>query len=405
MRTSAIALSALASLGVLHLCPGAAAEPILVGEAEDAPASPSLPVAVAPPETAPPETALSATVLPATARPAAIPSATVLPAIAKPHVAALPSMPVAMASPQSDPPERISPERIALEQPLPERMPGGMAPALIAEPESVTAAIAPEDVKAELGEIRILPPSKRPTSGQSAPQQPDVQLLLRSSVFTSDNVTALEAFRRGDTVFYNSAYLLATPKLGETTRLVATVGGGLVRYADRDESNYNLVSWSLGVQQRLSSGMYAQLGGGQDYLYRAESGSRLLRDTGLNFILGRQDQLGKRLRLDSAYNLRASFTNLETQSQVSHTLGTRLRYDITPSFQGAIDYRLTFKDFTEVARFDTEHQVGASLTYAINPKLFVAGTVSYLFGRSSNVTADLDNFSVGISVGLNVPLF
>ncbi len=288
-----------------------------------------------------------------------------------------------------------------------ERVSGAIAqaPAPGPEAEPKPEAIAPDDVKAELGEIRILERPKTEKSGQSVPQQPDVQLLLRSSVFTSDNVTALETFRRGDTVFYNSAQLLATPKLGETTRLVATVGGGLVRYADRDESNYNLVTWNLGVQQRLSPGMYAQFGGGQDYLYQPGSGTRLLRDTGLHLILGRQDSLGKRLRLDTAYNLRASFTNLETQSQVSQTLGARLRYDITPSFQGAIDYRLTFKDFTEVARFDTEHQIGASVTYAITPKLFVAGTVSYLFGRSSNVTADLDNFSVGVSVGLNVPLF
>ncbi len=263
--------------------------------------------------------------------------------------------------------------------------------------------ISPEDIQAELGEIRILP--SPPQLGTTPPAQPNVQLLLRSGAFSSDNITAVESFRRGDTVFYNSATLLATPKLGPTTRLVASVSGGLFRYAQRDESDYNQVTWDLGIQQQLSPALYLQIGGGQDRLYQSGSGAQLLRENALHLTVGRQDRLGKRLRLDSSYNLRASFANLETQSQVSHTLGTRLRYDISPSFQAAIDYRLTFKDFTETERFDTEHQVGATAIYAINPRLFVAGSVSYLFGRSSNATAEPNNLAVGLSIGLNVPLF
>jgi Putative beta-barrel porin 2 len=277
----------------------------------------------------------------------------------------------------------------------------GAEPELPSPAPLTPAPLTPADVEAELGEIRIL---ERPKTAPP-PAQPTVQLLLRSGLFTSDNITALETFRRGDTVFYNSAVLLATPQLGPTTRLVATLGGNLLRYADRDASDYNQLTWTVGVQQRLSAGMYAQLGGGQDTLYQNSSGTRLLRDNALNFTLGRQDQLGQQVRLDSFYALRASFTNPDPQSQLSHSLGARLRYDFSPKFQGAIDYRLTFKDFTQVARFDTEHQIGTSLTYAITPKLFVAGTVSYLFGRSSNAAVDLNNFSVGISVGLNVPLF
>ncbi|MCY7276154.1 MAG: outer membrane beta-barrel protein [Phormidesmis sp. CAN_BIN44] len=258
----------------------------------------------------------------------------------------------------------------------------------------------PEDTKSEVGEIRIL---DRPAVAER--RQPDVQLLLRSSVFSSSNITSLSTFRPSDTVFINSALLLATPKLSETTRLIASAGGGLVRFANRGDSNYNLLNFNVAVQQRIAPGTYSQLGWVQENLYRSGTGDRLLQDNSVQFILGRQDQLGQQLRLDSFYELRASFTNPDDQNRVANTLGARLRYDITPKLQGALDYRLTFKNFTQVDRSDAEHQIGALAVYNINSDVFVAGSVSYLFGRSSSASIDLDNLSVGVSLGWNVPLF
>ncbi|OUL18739.1 hypothetical protein BV378_34865 [Nostoc sp. RF31YmG] len=260
----------------------------------------------------------------------------------------------------------------------------------------------PQDVEAELGEIKIIPP--RP---QQPPQrrQPDVQLLLRSSAFTSSNITGFEAFQPSDTVFINGATLLATPKLAEDTRLVAAVGGGLVRYADRGDFNYNYLNFNVGIQQRLTRGMYGQLGWVQERLYRDGSGDRLLLDDSVRLSVGRQDQLSDRLRLDSFYELRASFATPSDQNRLANTLGARLRYDITPQLQGALDYRLSLKDFTQQERFDTQNQIGLEAIYNINPDLFISGSASYLFGSSSDPLVDLDNFSVGVNIGLNVPLF
>jgi hypothetical protein len=109
--------------------------------------------------------------------------------------------------------------------------------------------------------------------------------------------------------------------------------------------------------------------------------------------------------LDSFYELRASFANPDAQNRITNTVGTRLRYDITPQLQSALDYRLTFKNFTIVDRADTEHQLSALAIYNINPDLFIAGSISYLFGRSSESTIDLNNLSFGLSLGLNLPLF
>ncbi len=273
-------------------------------------------------------------------------------------------------------------------------------PSDLTSPESEIKPLDPEDTRSEVGEIRIL---DRPAVAER--RQPDVQLLLRSSTFSSSNITSLSTFRPSDTVFVNSALLLATPKLGETTRLIASAGGGLVRFANQGDSDYNLLNFNVAVQQRIAPGTYGQLGWVQENLYRSGSGDRLLRDNSVQFILGRQDQLGQQLRLDSFYELRASFTNPDDQNRVENTLGARLRYDITPKLQGALDYRLTFKNFTQVDRSDTEHQISALAIYNINSDVFVTGSVSYLFGRSSSSAIDLDNLSVGVSLGWNVPLF
>lgn len=270
-------------------------------------------------------------------------------------------------------------------------------------PADTSQQIDPKDVESELGEIKIIPSS--PVQQPPQRRQPDVQLLLRSSAFTSSNITGLEIPQPSDTVFINSATLLATPKLGEETRLIAAVGGGLARYGDKGDFNYNYLNFNVGIQQRLTKEMYGQLGWYQERLYRDGSGDRLLLDDSLRLSVGRQDQLNSRLRLDSFYELRASFATPGDQNRVANTLGARLRYDITPKLQGALDYRLSFKDFTQQDRFDTQNQLGLEAIYNINSDLFIGGSASYLFGSSSAASVDLSNFSVGVSIGLNVPLF
>jgi hypothetical protein len=113
----------------------------------------------------------------------------------------------------------------------------------------------------------------------------------------------------------------------------------------------------------------------------------------VRFTIGRQDQLSNRLRLDSFYDLRASFSEPKEQSRVANSLGARLRYDLTPKLQGALDYRLTFKNYTNQHLLDTQHQVSVDLIYNINQDLFIGSSASYLFGSSSASSIDLDNFS------------
>ncbi len=267
--------------------------------------------------------------------------------------------------------------------------------------EVEASSLDPEDVQAEVGQIQVVRPPLQPPPRR----QPVVQLQLRSSAFTSSNATASEIDPLSDVVFINSATLLATPSLGPETRLIAAATGGLGRFAEEDALNYNFLNFNVGIQQRLAAGTYGQIGWVQDRLYRQDGGDLSLLSNSIRLTLGRQEQLAERLRLDYFYELRARFADPETRSRVGNTVGARLRYDLTPELQAALDYRLTLDSYTKSDRFDAQHQVRAIATYNLNRNTFLSGSASYLFGTSTASTVNPENFSVGISLGVNLPLF
>ena len=86
-------------------------------------------------------------------------------------------------------------------------------------------------------------------------------------------------------------------------------------------------------------------------------------------------------------------------------MSTRLRYDFSADWQAALSYRLSFSEYTQNGRSDTAHQILAATTYTPTKDTFVTGFASYAFGNSSEVSADLDNLSFGIGIGVNLPLF
>lgn len=264
------------------------------------------------------------------------------------------------------------------------------------------SALDSEDLEADLGEIRVLSGS---APSQAARRQPVGQLLLRSSAFTTSNATASDLTPTGDTVFNNQATLLLTPKLGPNTRLIATAGGGLTQFATEGDNNYSSLGLSVGVQQRLDRSTYAQFGWVHDQLFDTGEGDRLLTDNSARLLVGRQDQLAEKLRLDTAYELRARFTDPADRSRISNSLGLRLRYDLADDWQGALGYRLALSDYTQNGRFDTTHQLQATTTYTPTQDVFVTGYASYLFGNSSATAVELENLSFGIGVGVNLPLF
>ncbi|MEM6450651.1 MAG: hypothetical protein AAF703_10095 [Cyanobacteria bacterium P01_D01_bin.105] len=271
-------------------------------------------------------------------------------------------------------------------------------------PAAIPSDQVSEELDDEVGELRPLPESNQSSPSQTPPQ-PNGQLLIRSSAFSSSNVTGNDLTSTDDIAIVNGVTLLVTPKLGNKTRLIATAGGGLTRFATAGENNYNSLDFSLGVQQRFTDTTYGQIGWVNNQLYSTESGDRTLSDNNARLIIGRQDQLDENLRLDTSYELRARFTDPDDRSRISNTLGTRLRYDFSPDWQSSLGYRLAFNEFTQNGRADTTHQIQAATTYTPTRDTFVSGFASYSFGRSSEPTVDLRNLSFGVGVGINLPLF
>ena len=268
-------------------------------------------------------------------------------------------------------------------------------------PENAPADQSLEALEDEVGEIRPLPAPEQ----TQRPPQPNGQLLIRSSAFTSSNVTGSELNADGDLVFVNGATLLVTPKLGPETRLVATAGGGLTRFATEGDNNYNSLDFSAGVQQRFTDTTYGQIGWVNSQLYSVATGEHTLSENSARLLLGRQDQLAEKLRLDTSYELRSRFADPDDRSRISNTLATRLRYDFSSDWQGSMGYRLAFSEYTQNGRADTTHQLQAATTYTPTQDTFVTGFASYAFGNSSEATADLSNLSFGVGVGVNLPLF
>lgn len=251
-----------------------------------------------------------------------------------------------------------------------------------------------EDLQNELGDIQTLVPTSAPS----------LQLLLRSSVFTNSNIFASDR-SSGDTVFINSGLLVATPQLSPDTRLIASVEGGFTRYLDQSQSHFNFVNFTTAIQQKLNAEMFAQLGWMQERFYDSDDEKRRLLSDSVRFLVGRQDTLNPNTYLDSVYELRANFSSPQSENRVTNRLATRFRYQFNPQLQGTLDYQLAFKSYTYTDRFDTQHQLGAGIFYYPTKDLVLSASIAYLFGSSSDHETNLNNFSVGLGMVLNLPLF
>lgn len=259
------------------------------------------------------------------------------------------------------------------------------------KPTSSSSALASSSD--QLGEIRIIPPP------------PKLQLQLRSSASTSADVNTL-FLSNSNGVFVTGATLLATPRLGSRTHLLASLGGDLVRIANG--GGYDSLNLSLGVQQRLARNTSLQVAFAQGQIY--QGGNRELLDNSVLLRVIRQDKFDDddKLRLASFYELRTSFADPEDQSRIANTLGARLGYNFTDQLEGALDYRIVVDTLTgSNKRTDVRQQVSAVTTYRPSRNSYVSGSISYLFGSASTFqgTGSLNNLLLEAKVGVNLSIF
>jgi len=293
--------------------------------------------------------------------------------------------------------ELLPVERLQAQSPVPEKTPDFPE----VPPSPPDEPYTPDESDDDLRKPDIIPRSLQ----ESSLRQPNLELLLRSGAQTNSSINS-PAINR-ETAFVNSAFFRGKLDLGSETRLVAGAGGSSVLFTSED--GYNALNFSFGVRQQLANNTAAELAWVQERLSKNGSSDDLV-DNSLRLAVGRLDRLSSKLRLDSGYELRASFASPDEASLVRNTLTVGLRYDLTPRLQGRLDYQVVFDDFTRQDRLNTQQQITAMTVYYLNRNTFINGSVSYLVGDSYDRLIgesgyNLNDLSIGVNIGYNLSIF
>lgn len=259
----------------------------------------------------------------------------------------------------------------------------------------------------ELGCLRIqnLPFPTQP--------QPILYLTPRVDFFRSNNLLlGVDPINAG--LIRPSLTLLAIPRLGPNTYLLASVDGAFNRYFEVPQFSYDELRIRAGILQQLSPTMTAEVGWTNQQLFIANneipgfpSGTRFLNDQAVRFELSRRDQLNDRLFLNSIYQFRVSFSEPEDRSRILNVAFLSLNYDLNPNrtVQLGVDYQFSAANYTIVKRTDIYQQLLGRVTFNAfrNSQLSVYGGIS--FGDSTERGIDFNSYVLGVSMSVNWVLF
>ncbi|MBE9031733.1 hypothetical protein IQ266_18530 [filamentous cyanobacterium LEGE 11480] len=205
------------------------------------------------------------------------------------------------------------------------------------------------------------------------------------------------------------------PRLGPRTYFRGGVNGGLIRYGNFAQLNYDELRLRAGILQQLSPRMYGELGWSNQKLYTAQdglrgvlSGQRFLNENSLRLELSRTDPLGKKLSLSSFYQLRWSLSSRNANDRVSNTVFTSLNYKLSPSWTMGLDYQMSWSHYTQVERDDLFQQLQLRTRYALTKNLSMSVFGGFSFGGSSDNRQQFgltgteqlqyDNWAIGINL-------
>lgn len=253
----------------------------------------------------------------------------------------------------------------------------------------------------DLGVLRL---RERPLATRQT--QVAVPVYLVSNVSYTGNDNTLAGVDPVDDRFFRSSLaLIASPRLSRRRALIGSVQGSLNRYNELSRVDYNELSLQLSLRQVLLPRVYGDLGWTNRNLYLDSDGDRFLREHAAFASLTRRDPLTPKTTLTSFYNLRVSFADPDSSSRLRNTLGSSLRYDITPRWQTSLTGRLTLTNFTQQARQDFYGQALAQLSYKLAPNARISLFGSLIRGNSSSRRVDFDSSTLGLSFNANLQLF
>lgn len=260
----------------------------------------------------------------------------------------------------------------------------------------------------DLGCLRL---KDAPLPTPPVPRAPVLYLLARLDFFKSSNIySGIDPIDDG--LFRPGISLYTVPPLGPDTYFVGSIDGNLVRYSTQKSINYDELRLRAGIMQRLSPTMFGEIGWANQQLFirsndiaGLSSGERFLNDHAIRLELNRQDQLGKRWRLNTFYQFRLSFSDPADRSRLSNALFLSLSYDILPNLQAGLDYQFVLVNFTQQKRDDQFHQLIARLSYTLFRNTQLNLFAGYSFGSSTDSMVDFDGSVLGVSLSTSLALF
>ena len=265
----------------------------------------------------------------------------------------------------------------------------------------------------DLGILRLL---KTAEATPPPPRQPIAFVSGRLGFLDSDNVfrsnrtdTSSPIRRLDEQVYQTGLTLFLFPKLSDDTNLYAIAGTSLAAYGRDPKPNNNQLDLQLGVRQRLSSRTFAQLGWRNQSFYRSGYREKFLGINSIEGQLSHRSILNDRTWVDGFYQARVSFAdtqgNPDRVSKFRQTFTVSLNYGVSRDLRTSLLYQLDLDDFAKTSRYDTYHQVLASLSYKLTPETRLSLFGGTRFGRSSDSNVNLDDTFYGAGLNVALPLF
>lgn len=252
----------------------------------------------------------------------------------------------------------------------------------------------------ELGVLRL---QELPLTTDSS--DPSVYVQVYSNFFWTDNVSSVVDDPVDDGIVQLGVSLSAFPALGDRTYLISSASADLVRYTDETNLDYNDFSFDLGVYHAFTRRAYLELGWNNDQFFDRATGDRFLNEHSFYVSVGRRDRLSPQLRLDTEYELEYNLSDPVNRNRAINEFRASLEYQITPTLETDLSYRLNLIDFTKQDRNDFYHQLILGINYDLSRDTQISLFGGGRLGDSTESFLDFNSALVGISISVNVPLF
>lgn len=234
--------------------------------------------------------------------------------------------------------------------------------------------------------------------------QPIIHVVPRISYFYTSNVfSGVDPI--SDSQFIPSVTIWSAPMLRKGTYLTTSIDGYLIRYLNESQYDYNFVRFRTGINKRIGSNTFGEVGWSNQQYFRASNGDRFLNEHSAYLSLSRRDWLTRRLALDSYYDVRFSFADPDSRSRIINYLSLSFSYYLQRNLQVGLDYQFSFLDYTKTLREDYYQRLLGRVTYQVSSDSQISVRGGLTTGNSSESYIDYDDFFFSVTYSVDWQIF